>query len=257
MILETYPTITAHRGGSLLWVENSMEAHKNIRALPVDCIECDIHESNDGYIVVFHDNTLERLTENGHGDIAEHSFKYLRMAKLKYTLKDTIFLLETLFNLHKETDYILQVELKTKSDGNPYPHIVQSLVKLIKDFGYEKRVIPISFSLAYIKQLQNSNFFPPSTQFLLSQYAQRILGMDELLTLIHTNNITVIGANIATLSYDEIVTLKQNNISVSVWGANDEHNIKQALALPLVNITSDRPDLALQLRESSNKEKTL
>ncbi len=250
MPCKTQPTITAHRGGALLWTENSMEAHTNILSLDVDCIECDIHASADGRLVVFHDNALERLTENGRGDIAEHSFEHLRTLKLKHTRKDTIFPLETFFTLHANTNYALQVELKPRSDGHAYPNMVKSFVKLVKDYNYETRVVPISFSLVYLKQLQEHGFCPATTQLLLPEYAHRVLGMQALLDMVHTHDIAVVGGHVESFTHAEVDALQAQHVRTSVWGANNEESIRHALSLPLVNISSDRPDLALALRAS-------
>ena len=54
--------LAAHRGGSLLWPENSLLAFRNAIALGADFIEFDVHLSKDGEVVVIHDPTLERTT---------------------------------------------------------------------------------------------------------------------------------------------------------------------------------------------------
>ena len=42
-----------------------------------DLIECDVHLTSDGRLVVIHDHTLERTT-NGHGFIRDHTAAQLR-----------------------------------------------------------------------------------------------------------------------------------------------------------------------------------
>src|SRR2546421_12802712 len=67
----------AHRGGSRLAPENTLAAFRNALTLPVETIELDVQMSRDGYPIVFHDNTLERLTD-GKGNILDLDFAYLR-----------------------------------------------------------------------------------------------------------------------------------------------------------------------------------
>src|SRR6202035_254359 len=69
--------LVAHRGGSHLAPQNTLAAFRNALNFPVDAIELDVHMSRDGHAIVFHDNTVERLT-NGRGNILDLDFDYLR-----------------------------------------------------------------------------------------------------------------------------------------------------------------------------------
>ena len=60
--------LAAHRGGALLWPENSLLAFRNSVALGADFIEFDVHLSKDGELVVIHDPTLDRTT-SGSGPV--------------------------------------------------------------------------------------------------------------------------------------------------------------------------------------------
>src|SRR6476620_10407913 len=63
------PLVFAHRGGSALAPENTIEAFDNAVVLGVDGLELDVHASSDGVVVVHHDRTLDRTTALG-GPIA-------------------------------------------------------------------------------------------------------------------------------------------------------------------------------------------
>jgi glycerophosphoryl diester phosphodiesterase len=56
------PLVFAHRGGSKLAPENTIEAFDRGLALGADGIELDVQLSGDGQVVVHHDRTLERTT---------------------------------------------------------------------------------------------------------------------------------------------------------------------------------------------------
>src|SRR6266481_496962 len=58
----TRPLVFAHRGGSALAPENTMEAFDNGLAHGADGLELDVHLSRDGAVVVHHDRTLDRTT---------------------------------------------------------------------------------------------------------------------------------------------------------------------------------------------------
>ncbi len=74
--------LAAHRGGSLLWPENSLLAFRNALALGADFIEFDVHLSRDGEVMVIHDATLYRTT-TGAGPVRDHSVAELKAFRLK------------------------------------------------------------------------------------------------------------------------------------------------------------------------------
>ena len=74
--------LAAHRGGALLWPENSLLAFRNSVALGADFIEFDVHLSKDGELVVIHDPTLDRTT-SGSGPVKGRTAAELKALRLK------------------------------------------------------------------------------------------------------------------------------------------------------------------------------
>ena len=64
--------VAAHRGGALLWPENSLLAFRNAVGLGADYLEFDVHLSKDGEVIVIHDPTLDRTT-TGAGPVRERT----------------------------------------------------------------------------------------------------------------------------------------------------------------------------------------
>ena len=73
--------MAAHRGGALLWPENSLLAFASAVTLGADFLELDVHLTADGEVVVIHDPTLERTT-TGTGPVREHTAAELRAVRL-------------------------------------------------------------------------------------------------------------------------------------------------------------------------------
>lgn len=69
--------VAAHRGWSSDYPENTMEAFRAAAELGVDQIETDIRVTKDGQLVIFHDATVDRVTD-GTGLVCE-----LTLAELK------------------------------------------------------------------------------------------------------------------------------------------------------------------------------
>ena len=73
------PLVFAHRGGSALKPENTIEAFGHGLALGADGLELDVHLSHDGVVVVHHDRALDRTTTL-RGPIAARHADELRRA---------------------------------------------------------------------------------------------------------------------------------------------------------------------------------
>jgi glycerophosphoryl diester phosphodiesterase len=63
-----YPLVIAHQGGDGLWPGNTLYAYRQAAALGVDVLEMDLHITQDGVLVLNHDETVDRTT-NGTGNI--------------------------------------------------------------------------------------------------------------------------------------------------------------------------------------------
>jgi glycerophosphoryl diester phosphodiesterase len=59
---EDRPLSVAHRGHSIAYPENTLEAYRKAIELGVEMIECDVNITSDGKLVMMHDPTLDRTT---------------------------------------------------------------------------------------------------------------------------------------------------------------------------------------------------
>jgi glycerophosphoryl diester phosphodiesterase len=75
--------VIAHRGGSALRPENTLSAFENAAALGADVLEMDVRATADGKIVVIHDATVERTTEEV-GAVAARTFESLQKLDAGY-----------------------------------------------------------------------------------------------------------------------------------------------------------------------------
>ncbi|MEK6793653.1 MAG: glycerophosphodiester phosphodiesterase family protein [Spirochaetota bacterium] len=69
--------VTAHRGFSGKYPENTLIAFTEAARLPVDIIEFDVRGTKDGVPVVLHDGTIDR-TSNGTGAVGDHTLEDLK-----------------------------------------------------------------------------------------------------------------------------------------------------------------------------------
>ncbi|MFI5311767.1 MAG: glycerophosphodiester phosphodiesterase family protein [Gemmatimonadales bacterium] len=69
--------VVAHRGDSAHAPENTLESFGQAVALGADALECDVHLSRDGHVVVIHDPTVDRTT-NASGAVASRTLAELQ-----------------------------------------------------------------------------------------------------------------------------------------------------------------------------------
>lgn len=120
----------AHRGlhGESV-VENSLSAAAAAIAANY-AIEVDLQLSADGHVVVFHDETLDRLTSEK-GDVAEKTFSDLNKIALKDS-RDTIPSLDALLKL-VDGKVPLILELKSSWDGSTA--LAEKVAKRLADYA--------------------------------------------------------------------------------------------------------------------------
>ena len=139
----------AHRGlhGSAGALENSLPAFQAAMAAGHG-IECDVQQSRDGRAMVFHDWTLDRLT-NAHGFVRERDAADLQRIEL-HRKGGTIPTLEAMLRLVSGRVPIL-IELKSRSDVDWHP-LVRSVRRAVT--AYRGPVALMSFDPEIVRWLK-------------------------------------------------------------------------------------------------------
>ena len=82
--------VVAHRGGALLGPpENTLPAIEKAIEVGADLIEVDIRQTSDGYLVLMHDETVDRTT-NGRGRVDRLTLDEIRALAIKHEGKGII-----------------------------------------------------------------------------------------------------------------------------------------------------------------------
>lgn len=73
----------AHRGASTYYPENTLSSSYAGVHMGATGIETDVHKTADGVLVLFHDDTLDRVTD-GKGDISDYTYEELLRFTVSY-----------------------------------------------------------------------------------------------------------------------------------------------------------------------------
>ena len=137
------PVPIAHRGGAGAWPENTMPAFQGAVDLGFQYVETDVHATVDDVLVAFHDDRLDRVT-NQVGKISE-----LRWSDIKHALVDGLEPIPLFAELMR-TFPELKVNIDPKSN-----QAVKPLIRELKELDALDRVCVGAFSDARLKKLHS------------------------------------------------------------------------------------------------------
>lgn len=175
--------IWAHRGMSYAYPENTLEAFKAAAELGKGLagIETDIQLSKDNEIMVFHDETLDRVTD-GKGNLRDYTLAELKQFKIKSVNGETTTIptlremLELLKPYMEKNGLMINIELKTSVYR--YQGLEELALSMVKEYGVEDKIVWSSFlmeSVKHMKELDTS----AKTGMLASRISDCIKGADE------------------------------------------------------------------------------
>lgn len=149
-----YPLIYAHRGASGHAPENTMAAFRLAVEEGAEGIELDVQLSADRQVVVIHDETLDRTTD-GLGPVNSRTWEELRRLDASFGQEayrgEGIPLLSQVLELLAPTQLELNIELK--NGIVPYEGMEELVVRMVRQYGMEKRVVLSSFNHYSIARL--------------------------------------------------------------------------------------------------------
>lgn len=149
-------TPIAHRGlHSETVPENSLEAF-SLAMESGFCIEFDLHLSKDGIPIVFHDETLERLT-GSNGKVANYTLESLKTLFLKNTNQKIPTLEEVLELVAGKVPLIIEIK-NNNHDGVIESEVMKRLIHYKGDYTIQ-------------------SFNPMTLKWLREHYPSTILGM--------------------------------------------------------------------------------
>jgi glycerophosphoryl diester phosphodiesterase len=243
--------IIGHRGARNLWPENSMTGFTNVRSLGIEAAEFDVHLTDSGEIVVMHDPTLDRTTE-GTGPTRALTPEARRSLRLRDT-DEGVPVLDDVLGLFASTDMTVHVEIKTDGDGIPYPGLESRVIDALKTYRLEDRCRLTCFNADVLRECRRLAPHLPGI-FAVGPKAVENLGLDAALERA-LNAATYVGVHIGILAeqWDEVVE-KVPLTRLGAWVPNTAEELRIWLSRGLAQVTTDRPDIAVAVRNELRAE---
>jgi glycerophosphoryl diester phosphodiesterase len=210
----------AHRGFTKEFPDNTLEAFEAAMKIPVDAIECDIHETNDHHFIVHHD--AELMGRN----ISELSLAEVRAVKLRDRYRIPT-LEETLELCGRRA--ILLLEIKQAQS-------LESFVKLVTARVKPAEVVLISFNRDIVVKL--ADIAPDIRRGIITAF-----GVDEPAAMVKSIKADAMVVRCPLATAKTVKELRDSNISIYVWGCQDMRETRGKLRLDIDGMISDFPDL--------------
>lgn len=242
------PLIAAHRGGAQLWPENTALAFREAARLPVEQVEFDVRLSRDGVPYVFHDATLDRVTD-GTGPVDGLDWAALSAVRVAGT--EPILTLDAALDLLAPTHLALRIEIKPQGDMAPYPGLEAMVLDALARRGLSARAQITSFRLATLATVRDLGVPGLGLLWLLSDQIVGLIGDDALLgRLAREAGADAMAMRIGLLTPPRVAAAAGRGVALSSYATHTASEIAHARACRVTVFTTDRPDLALAARSS-------
>lgn len=225
-------TVFAHRGASGYELENTISAFNKAIELNAQAVELDVFKCASGEIVVYHDESLARLSST------EDSIEQLTISEIKKIQLDggeKIPTLDEVLSLFMGTEIRINIELKGANTA-------QGVHELIEKQGFNeelirKRFVISSFNWDELKRMRSLNEGVPIAVLTDADPVEAIAFAKEVQAI-------AINPNAADVSFSAVDQIHKAGYKVYPWTVNEPGILKNLMFMGVDGLFSDFPDKA-------------
>ena len=237
--------VTAHRGASLNYPENTMSSFVGAKELGADWIELDVAQTKDNQIIVTHDTNLKRIT-GVNKKVWETNYDEIKdLDAGSFFSKDYSFeripLLEDVINYAKNNALKLNIELKpTGYENNFEQNVIDIIVR--NDFIDDCYLASQNYNVMENAKKYNNKI---KTLYVMS------FAYGDILNFVDADSFSIEATSINKKLVNEI---HSSGKAIFAWTINTEESIQNMINLNVDNIITDDITLAREViaREKEN-----
>ena len=237
------PVAMAHRGGAIEHLENTLPAFQACVDMGYRYLETDVRVTADGVLVVFHDPTLERVTDRS-GRIDTLPWSEVSTARIGG--REPILRLEDLLGAWPDVRFNLDI----KAAG-----VLAPLVRTVRRLKVTDRICLGSFSDARIAAARR--LFGPAVctalgprgvaALRLSSYSPRAAGLVRIQAGVAQVPLQLGGRALVDERF--LAAAHARDLQVHVWTVDTEEEATAMLDLGVDGLMTDRPAMLRDLLE--------
>ena len=243
------PFLAAHRGGSLLWPENSLLAFRNALVLGADFIEFDVHLSRDGEVMVIHDATLDRTT-TGAGPVRDRSVTELKSVRLKdrsgAVTAESLPTLDEVVAVAAQAKRRMLLEIKVDAAKARYPGIEEKTLAILDRHAMTASTVVMAFEAPTWRRVRELR--PDVATCAL--YSARALGRSSLtaeLETLRAAGVRFIGVEHTVVDAAAVKQAQEAGIGLGAWTVNNPADMQRMIGAGVTILITDQPDVAKTL----------
>lgn len=240
-VANQHPAAIAHRGGGREWPENSVSAFTNVTDLGYRYVETDVRATSDGQVMVFHDATLNRVTDRV-GRIS--ALPYSEVRKARISGRDRVMTLEELFTKFPDTF----VNIDVKDD-----HTLEPLLRLINRMDVLNRICLGSFSAMRLRTVRSRLGSAAATSLTAPEVASLVAASQlgpfariaelALPDVANCVQVPIRQTGIPIITPRFVSAAHRRGLAVHAWTIDDEPTMHRLLDMGVDGIMTDRPTL--------------
>ena len=218
----------AHRGASEYTPENTLMAFYTGMYMGANGIETDIQMTKDGVLVLFHDDTIMRLT-GAEGSIQDYTLEQLRQFTFENNgLTDKIVVFEDFLQQFGWRDITFAIEIKQAG-------IESKVVDMIRKYNIQSKTIVTSFMLGSVRATKA--YAPEQKVGLLTKEVT-----EELLAELKTIGAEQLCPYAMDVTEETVARWHAQGFEVRAWGVKDEILMRQVYDAGAEGMTVNFPD---------------
>jgi len=218
----------AHRGASEYTPENTMLAFYTGMYMGANGIETDVQMTKDGVLVLFHDNTIMRLTGE-EGRIQDYTLEELRHFTFeKNGQRDKIVVFEEFLQQFGWRDITFAIEIKQAG-------IEPQIADMIRVYGIGSKTVVTSFMPECIQAIKA--YAPELSVGLLKRGVT-----DETIEALKAMGAAEVCPHSAEVSPEKVNEWHAQGLRVRAWGVGDEKAMRKVYDAMADGMTVNFPD---------------
>jgi glycerophosphoryl diester phosphodiesterase len=251
-----HPLVIAHRGGALLWPENTLFAFRRAAELGADMLEMDLRATADGAIVVLHDETVDRTTD-GMGPVRALTLERLRRLDAAhrwsadggrtFPLRGAGLVVPTLEEVLRALPRTpMTLEIKQRE-----PSLAAALCRAIRAEGASGRVLVASFHDAEVRsfrrhcpEVATSATAGEARAFVL---LSRVAPSPPYTPPAQALQLPERLGSLRVITPRLVDAARRRGFQVHAWTVDEEADMRRLLGLGVDGIVTDRPDRLLEI----------
>lgn len=229
--------VIAHRGASRAAPENTLSAMKKAIEYGADYAECDVFQTKNGEIVLFHDEEMARTTGQ-EGMIWDYTLAELKELEVGSWFSEE-FRGEPIPTLREVIQLVkgkIKLNIEVKVSGND-PDIAEKVVNIIRSESIAKECMVTSFEKPVIEKVKE----------IAPELITGFIFDEEYPPDIFEGNWEYVCSKRNIVDEEFVRKAKQNKKKIFVWTVNYPAEMKKFIALGVDGIITDVPDLLKEI----------